>query len=212
EAFARYLAGMGQGMGWFMELVAKEDCACSEEVLAEELALLGIPLVVRVAPDTEAARGHSIAPVGPAVVRSFVLPVELPPGKDGDRITIRIESTPRFWEIDQVALAPDPGAELAPASLKPRSAVLVSPATQEDVMDRIVDSDRHRVALRTGELIEVRFDAPAPAPGLAQSAFVALRGYYQVPVGGNRFINPVAVLSHRSGLRSLPRFAATLPA
>lgn len=214
SAFAGYLAWMGQGMGPFMEIVEKdsdEACVCAEEVLDEELALLHLPLVVTVAPGTETAKTHAVAPVGPATVRSFVLPIELPPGATGDRVTVRIESTPRFWEIDKAALAPDPGAEVTPIALEPRSAELVSPTKREDVQSWITVSDRRRVAVRKGELVEVRFDAPDPAPGLERSIFIALRGYYQVPIGGRRLVNPAAILAHRWGLRSLPRFAASLP-
>jgi hypothetical protein len=212
EAFARYLARMGQGMGPFMEWVAKEDCPCSEEVFDDETGRLGIPLRLTVAPGTSAAPVHLIWPVGPAALRSFVVPIDLPPGAPGERVTLRLESTPRFWEIDRAALAPHAGGDLPPTILRLRSALLSSPGrASEDVAGQLARADRRRIALRTGDLLDLRFEAPAAAPVAKRSLFFALRGFYRVPVGGKRLIDPAAVLSHRLGLRSLPRFAATLP-
>ncbi len=211
EAFARYLATMGQGMGPFMEWVTREDCpgSCRQEVMDEETERLGLPLVITVlTPGPGSAQVHRVAPVGPAVVRSFALSIELPPG--GDPVSIRLEATPRFWEIDRVQLAPDPGGKLEPRILLPGEASLVTASGQEDVLERIIESDRRRVALRAPSYVDARFRAIPPSPGLTRSSFVALRGYYQVLVGGRRLIDLSAVLAHRWGRTSLPRFAASL--
>jgi hypothetical protein len=213
RAFGGYLASMGRGMGPLMEIVENDDdgsCACQEALLSEELALLHMPLVVTVAPGVEGAVRYEVLPIGPAMARRFALPIELPGGA-GDRVTVRLESTPRFWEIDQAEIAPDPGVDVAPQGLAPRAAERVSAAGREDVLEWITGSDRRRAPLRTGEILEASFAAPPAAPGLERSVFVALRGFYQVPVGGRRFVDPAAILAHRWGLRSLPRFAAALP-
>jgi len=39
---------------------------------------------------------------------------------------------------------------------------------------------------------------------------LAIRGYYEFDIGGHPFINPLAILAHRSGRDSLPRFALRL--
>ena len=212
EALFRYLATMGQGMGPLMEWVETEECTteCPRTLLAEELERLAIPLLVKVLSGTRVASVHAVAPIGPAVVRSFALPIDVPP--EGDVVSLRLEATPSFWDIDRVELAEerDPSMPIVPRSLRPRAATLISGPRSDDVLDRITEDDRRRVTLRRGEHVDLRFDAPPQEPGLRRSTFVALRGYYRVPIGGRRFVDPAAVLSHRWGLTSLPRFAGGL--
>ncbi len=209
DALFRYMATMGQGIGPLMaHAVAKADCTCSREVLAEEAELLGLPLVVTVSTGTGWVPVEAILPIGPAVARSIVVPIDLP--ANTDQVSIRLEATPRFWQIDKFELAPAQKSSLSAQLLKPRSATLVATEKSESVIDQITQSDHRRVKLQSTEHVDVLFDAPPTTSG-ARSVFVALRGYYQVPIGGKRLVNVAAVLAHRWGITSLPRFSAGLP-
>lgn len=65
--------------------------------------------------------------------------------------------------------------------------------------------------LRTGEAVELRFVAPPPpAAGLERTVTLRIDGYYEISVGDRGWLNPLAVLAHRSGRDSLPRHVLRL--
>jgi hypothetical protein len=181
QALFRYLTKFGQPIGPLMaHAVLKAGCICAEEVLDEELERLDLPLMVFVGD-----RRYQIDPIGPARARSFVVPVELPPGA---RVTVRLESTPRFWEIDDIRLAP---------------------VTEGALEVRTLD-DARKHTLRRGESVDLRFAVPPPPSG-KRTLLASVRGWYQVPIGGKPLLNLAAVAAHRAGLMSLRDFAAELP-
>lgn len=204
EAFARYLATMGQAMEPFMAKVTKETCtdACRREVWEDETGRLGIPLMVSVTGQAQTA----VAPVG-TELRTFAVEL-LVPNEPGP-LQVRLEATPRFWEITGAWLAEDRGRADGEV-LVPASAVLLHGTTSVDVRALVTNSDRTRAAVVEGETLSVTFGAPAP--GLpTQSTFIALRAHMRVPVGGRRLLDLPRIAAHRWGLTSLPRFSAALP-
>lgn len=212
DAFARYLARMGQGMGPFMRWVTGEDCsaACRREVMDDETVRLGIPLAVTATVGGEAARTWSVRAIGPGAGRRVALPLDLP--TNGARVKIRLEGTRRFWRIDDVALARRAEATLDPVPMSPSAAALTSPAGPPvEVTRRVRSGDRDRVAFASPSFLDVRFRASPVVQGRARAAFVAVTGHYDAPIGGGPWIDACAVLSHRAGWASLPRFAAGLP-
>lgn len=211
STFARYLAKMGQGMGPFMELVEEDDdihCDCQSQLLGEELDLLHLPLTITVAPGTPHEARVAVLPYGPATLRTFTVPLNLPEDAPSERIVLRLESTPRFWEVDQALLAEGPKEYVKYMAIAPKPAKLLAASHEEDVTEWITDADRRRLAVRPGEAVFAGFDMPSRQEGAEESVFVALRGYYELPVGGKALVNPWAVLAHRLKVRSLPRFAA----
>ena len=213
EAFVRYLATMGRGVRPLLELTQEATCGCYQSYLAEEIERLGLPLWVSVSAGGGGwTSAPSLQPVGPAIARSQALPIDLPPG-GGDRVVIRLEATPRFWEVDAVALASAPDRPLDARVLLPRSATLSyagasGAATRAvDVTATLAASDGDRVDLHPGDRVDVTFDAPPPALGLERTAVASLRGYYAMDVGGRWGVSPAAMVAHRVGLASLPRFA-----
>jgi len=205
EALGRYLATMGQGLRPLLEWACPEASASSRRIIDEEIERLGLPLSIQVSSGGAWVDAEALQPVGPAILRSQALIVDLPPG--GDRVSFRLQTTPRFWEIDQIELAPVTSAPLAPTELPPRAAVRSS---GEDVTAALAERDGAHVVLHPGEHVDVRFDAPPLAPGLARTVVASMRGYYAVDVGGHRGVNPAMLVAHRLGLVSLQRFAREL--
>jgi hypothetical protein len=215
DAFARYLARMGEGMGPFMRWVTKEDCSvsCRREVMDDETDRLGIPLRATATSGGRILGAWSVRAIGPGPGRRIALPVDLP-GGSREPVTVRLEGTRRFWKVDEVALAPR-GDGPAPTRIAPRAAELVSDAgARADVTRTIASRDRDRVAFDAPFHLEVRFP-PAPRgegrERRTRTIFVAATGHYDAPIGGGPWIDACAVLSHRAGWTSLPRFAASLP-
>ena len=205
-AFGQYMATMGRGVRPLVEWAEDKDCACSRAYVDEEIERLGFPLWVQTStsPTGPWTPAPALQPVGPAIARSQALPIALPPGNG--HVFVRIEATPQFWEIDQVALAPAPEAPLAPRVLHARSAVLSSGA---DVTRLLAARDGEHVVLHRGEHVDVQFDAPAQEGG-ERTVVAAVRGYYEMDIGGKWGINPATLIGHRLGVVSLPRFAAEL--
>lgn len=196
-AFVRYMATMGQGVRPLMELRAASDesCACYQRYITAEIERMGFPLWISVG-DARA----SLQPVGPAVLRAQALPIDLPRDA-GDRVRVRLEATPRFWEIASV--------ELAPYDPEPLDVRVLAPVGPSSAL--LGEADGHRASLRPGEHLDVRFDAPPPpADGRARTVVARLRGYYDLDIGGPAGVNVARMIAHRAGWVSLPRFAERL--
>ncbi len=205
-AFVSYLATMGQGIRPLLEWGGGQGDDCYQDYLSAEIDRLGLPMWVTVASGGATGTRATLQPVGPAISRSQALPIVLP-GGDG-RLVVRLEATPRFWEIDQVQLAPDDAPPIESRALWASSATTSSGT---DVRDAIASTDRRRVVIRPGEHVDVRFtEPPSAVPGLHRTVLAQLRGYYALDIGGRHGVDPLRVLAHRMGLRSLPRFAAGL--
>ena len=112
---------------------------------------------------------------GPMAARDFVIPFEAPPG---DSLAIRLRCGFMFWEIDYAAMDYSPD--------RPVEMLAVDAAAAADQHGRDL-----RAVLASGD--GVRYDQPAvgdaavlrfaipPAPaGMAQAAFLATQGYYDI--------------------------------
>ncbi|MBI2566357.1 MAG: hypothetical protein HYV63_04915 [Candidatus Schekmanbacteria bacterium] len=206
EALISYLARMGQGVRPLMDL-GFELVGCDDYrgYLDEEMERLGLSLHLRLSADGKAVSLPALAPIGPAVSRRLAVPIELPPG--GDRVTVQLEATPRFWEIQEVTIASALPPDTSPRELRARSALL---ASGTDVAALLAAADGRRVNLAPGERVEVAFEAPPPAPGRMRTVIASMRGYYAIDIGGVPGINAAALLAHHLELVTLPRFAARL--
>jgi hypothetical protein len=208
EAYVRYMATLGPGMGRLMRLAQTSTTYPYAQRVADESRRLGLPLVVYLGAAGQGGEapgsGLALGPLSPAVPRDFAVPLTLPPG-DEPEVTIRLEMTPLFWEIDQVRLAAAPDAPTAAVVLRPRA---VHDAAGRDVRALVAAAEGRRAVLHKNDYIEATFDAP-PAAGAdsERTVVVAVRGYYEGEFGGRAFLNPYALLAHHLGLRSLPRFA-----
>lgn len=207
QAFIRYMASMGQGVRPLLELSAEsyEGCACYQEYMAAEIDRMGFPLAVSVSVAGGPAVREALSPVGPATLRSQAFSFALPPGEGP--VVVRLEATPRFWELDRIALAPAADLALSPRTLAPRSAS----SAAGDQLGLLTGNDGRRAVLRPGERVDLRFEAPPPpAPGLSRTVVARLRGYYDLDIGGHRGVNVAQIAAHRLGWTSLPRFAEKL--
>jgi hypothetical protein len=207
EAFIRYMATMGQGVRPLLELSAEnyKGCACYQDYVASEIERMGFPLRIQIAGMAAVGQPEALPPVGPAILRSQVVPVELPAG--AGPVEVRLEATPRFWEIDQVALFAE-GHEVTPQEIRPQSARSV----RGDELNALLANDGQRVVLQPGERVDLRFAAPqAPAAGLTRTVVAQLRGYYDLDIGGPVGVNTAQIVAHHMGWTSLPRFAERLP-
>lgn len=205
KAFVGYLATMGQGVGPLLVWAQEETCDCYPEYMAEEIDRMGLALKVSVSSGGAFEAATALQPVGPAISRSQALPITLPAG--GDRVSIRLETTPLFWEIDQVQLAPAPDDTLEPLVLSPRTAAL---SAGGDGAQLLSARDRQRVVLQQGEKLDAIFEAPPLVPGSERTVVASVRGYYEMEIGGKVGVNPATLLAHRMGWVSLPTFAAGL--
>lgn len=193
ESFIRYMAQMGQGVRPLLEMrmQSDEDCACYRAYMQAEIVRLGFPMWI-----SGGATKTRIGPVGPAVPRVQAVAIDLPAG---DRVDVTLETTPRFWAIDDVMLAAWDGAALAPQTL--------APIGDAELGAR----DGVRATLRPGERRDVRFAAPPPpAPGMRRTVSAKLRGYYDLDIGGAAGANIPRLVAHRLGWVSLPRYAERL--
>jgi hypothetical protein len=122
-------------------------------------------------------------------------------------VTIELEGTPRFWEVGEVLLAPSSDDALEVEVLSPRAALTGAGA---DVLALLADTDARRVVVKPGEHVDVRFDAPPPAPGKTRTVLARLRGYYDLDIGGAAGVNVPRLVAHRLGWVSLPSYAEKL--
>ena len=206
EAFARYLARMGPGLGRLLTWAQDSSSYPYRKRLDDEKQRLGLLLQVQLWDGRRWQRAATVQPIGPAVLRSQAVPLALPPG-DQKTLGVRLVMAPLLWELDQLQLAPAPLHTAAPLVLRPRtSGEGVDPRTAR----LLAEADRARLTLAPGESTELRFDAPPPVAGLRRTVVLKIRGYYEFRIGGRGWLNPWAVMRHRSGADSLPRYALEL--
>lgn len=180
RAFFRYLATMGQGVSPLMEHAVRTDCGTACAREVMADELDRLGLPLLVTAGTRDP--VHVMPTSPALLRRFAIPIELPAG---DRATIRLQAAPGFWELGDVCLAPE-SAEVAAVTL---------------------DGLKERILVPPSSHVDLRFAAPPPGSG-KRSVFVAVEAHYRVPIGGD-LLHPFAILAHRWGVTTLPRFAAT---
>lgn len=199
EAYVHYMATMGPGAGVLMRWAQSDTDYPYAQRVADEARRLGLPLTVH-AVGTGAV--VELGPIGPAIQRDFVVPLPLP--ASGDTVTIELSLTPLFWEIDQARLAVAPAGPLPGQLLQPES---VQDHQGRSLLPLLRDADGQRVRLQNSEYIEAGFVAPPTVAGTERTVVLAIRGFYEMDFGGRGWLNPLALVAHRLGYRSLPRFA-----
>jgi hypothetical protein len=114
---------------------------------------------------------------GPEVAKRQVLPVDLT-GIPGDRIRVRLESAPAFWDIDYVGLGAAVDAEVTTHTLATTRAA--SPR-QPDALQRLAANDGRMLDMEYGDTvrIEVRDTAP-PVRGMTRSYLARTSGWYRI--------------------------------
>jgi hypothetical protein len=207
EAFARYLAHMGPGLGTLLEWSQCSEDYPFRDRVRDEMRRLGLVIDVELWNGTDWVRQTEIRPIGPAVVRDQAVRLELPEGET-NTVRVRLAMTPRFCEIDRLALELAPVAVATPTRLEPAGAVGVRGA---DTKTTLASRDGVRLRLDEGQSTDVVFLAPAaPEAGVVRTVVLEVSGYYSFDIGGRGWLNPLAIWRHRNGHDSLPRFAARL--
>jgi hypothetical protein len=203
EAFAAYLAEMGPGLGALMDLAQCSESYPYRQRVADEIRRLGLVVPVEVWDGQTWKQQAEIEPIGLATMRSQAIPLALPDGPS-DTVRVRLKMTPMFCEIDQLLLAQSPIREATPDELVPSKA---AGAGGPDPLERLIAGDGYRVLLRTDETVDVSFAASPVPSGRQRTIVLQIRGYYSFDIGGRAWLSPLAIMRHRSGSDSLPRFA-----
>lgn len=112
---------------------------------------------------------------GPEVQKTHAIPLDLS-RTTGDRIRIRLESSPSFWLVDWVALDSTPERPVTLHEVTMRSAIAPN---GRDVMPELHAKDGQDLLLETGEVVELMLDAPALAPGSARTYLSRTTGWYR---------------------------------
>ena len=207
EAFGQYLANMGPGLGPLLRWAQTNRSYAYRQRLDDEMHRLGLLLGVAVWAEGKWSPAAELKPLGPAILRTVAMPIELPP-EGGATVRVRLAMTPLFWEIDQAALGRELPGAAQEQRVRPRSAQL---GDGRDALGLLAQADASRVTLRPGEGVALEFDVPAaPAAGLERTIALDIRGYYEFEIGGHRWLDALAVMAHRSGRDSLPRYALRL--
>lgn len=211
DAFFRYVATMGQGLDAVMERAVRTDCprehtvSCAAEVMEDEQRRLGLPLRAEVRDGDVVRARFVVPPPGATKVRAIALPFT------GRATELRLAAATDFWEIERVAIGRDDGAREPSSMLAPVEARVEGGSAARDVTATVARPDGARAVLAPGERLALRFAAVGRRGGssaLGARAHVSARGFYRVPIGGRSLLDPFAVLAHRAGLTTLPRFAA----
>lgn len=204
--FFRYVAKMGQGLDTIMERAVRTDCprehtvTCAAEVMEDEQRRLGLPLLAEARDGTTVLGRFVVYPPGATRPRAIALPL---PARTTE---LRLETTPGFWELGRITHGRHHGERVPTATLTPIAAhVTARDGASRDVTALVTTPDGARVAIAPDERLALTFAKPPPE---ARTTLVVARGYYRVPIGGRSLVDPFAVLAHRAGFTSLPRFAA----
>ena len=201
DAFTDYLAQMGPGLSVLLRSAEDSSSYPYKTRLDDEMRKLGLYLDVEVWDGTAWHTAGALRPIGPAVYREQAIAIALPRGSE-PTMRVRLSMAPLLWEVDRARLCARSVLADEPVSLTPREGEGVA---------KLRDADGDRLVLHKGESIELAFDATAPPKaGWTRTVFVSIRGYYDVDIGGHGWLDPFAVMAHRTGRTSLPRHALAL--
>lgn len=209
-----YLAEMGPGLGALLHLAERSHRYPYARRIADEIDRLDLPLWIDV---NGAAERRRVPPIGPALLRTFVVPLQASPR--AGHLHVRLSGTPGVWEVDQVALVSGGAPRDAPRPLDALRAIDTLDAIgtldagtplgqRSDAAALLATADARRLELLQGAAVDLELAAPAEPPRDARTLFARLRGYYEVDIGGRRWIDPIAVWQHHTGVRSFPRWFA----
>ncbi|HEU4939982.1 MAG TPA: hypothetical protein VFT97_00020, partial [Candidatus Eisenbacteria bacterium] len=120
-------------------------------------------------------RQSSVWGGGPEVQKTHAIPLDLSRVR-GDRIRIRLESSPSFWLVDWVALDTTPERPVTLREVTMRSAIAPD---GRDVTPELLQKDGRDLLLETGEVVELTLDAPPTPPGSARTYLSRTTGWYR---------------------------------
>lgn len=113
---------------------------------------------------------------GPEVSKRQILNLDLS-SIEGDSVTIRLESAPMFWLLDQVALDYSADRPIRVTQLTPATAIDQSGRDQRSLLGR---ADHGYLALQTGDHTDLSFVVPTLPQGLVRSYVLKSTGYYEI--------------------------------
>jgi hypothetical protein len=114
---------------------------------------------------------------GPEVAKRQVLPLDLS-GIPGDRIRVRLESAPAFWDIDYVGLGVAVDTKVTTHVLTTTTA---SSPKFPDALARLATADGRMLDMEIGDTVELEVrDAIPPARGMTRSYLARTNGWYRI--------------------------------
>jgi len=125
-------------------------------------------------------KGASWQEVGAVTAHEAVeLPIE---DLSGDRLRLRLDSTPGLWTVDGAEVDYGPASPLDVTELRPA----VARMRDRDVRDRLGATDARRLVMERGDSVDLTFEAPPPRAGRHRTFVLKAAGYYTilVPTGG----------------------------
>ena len=165
----------------------------------------GVDLRVEVERGGKWERVAVVPTVGPASLRHFAVP--LPPA-DGPVTRVRLRGGVGFWMADRIALAPVEASRPLARTFAPTRAVQ-SDGTDVRRSLGVTDGTYQVLAVR-GERVDLAFEIPPPAPGLARDAFLHTSGYYRVHTPPQSELSAGTLYRLRDEPGSLSRFSVEL--
>lgn len=171
-AFYQTMAYFGRSSGDFLATLERSGDSLAPLATGMSRVLGGIDVSVRLADGTWTPVGTFGEP-GPIATDISILPLDLPSGTSGERITVRLSLAQGNWRLDHVALARLDGTA-NPVSLEP-IAVLRNHEPDSVAAVRLADPDQHLVTY-PGDTYRMTFRLPErmDAPAL----FLDTQGYY----------------------------------
>lgn len=170
----------------------------------------GVDLEVEVLDGSAWKRVAHVPTVGPAALRqvAVLLPASLGAGRT---VTVRLSGGTAFWRIDQLALSRASGERptvhrLAPVETRDSR----RPATADPRALLAAVDGRYHVLAEKGDLLDLRFDLPALAPGQTRDGYFQSHGYYNVHRPASSTWNPGTLRALSRDPGALARFGIDL--
>ena len=114
---------------------------------------------------------------GPLVTEDRVIPLDLS-GISGDKLLLRLEPPPGFWQIDYIAI--DYGASQKPVGSEvPLKTARDQSGKEITSVLRQADDVYHQMP-QLNDWFEAEFAAPEQKPGMKRSIFLKSTGYYEI--------------------------------
>lgn len=120
---------------------------------------------------------------GPEVAKRQAMRLDLS-GVEGEKVRVRLESIPLFWNLDRVAIdfPGTVGVRPAPEVREVEAASARMLADGRDVTALLATVDGAELVLETGEAAELRFLVPPLPEGSTRSYVAASTGWYRIHV------------------------------
>jgi hypothetical protein len=126
------------------------------------------------------SRGR-IMSIGPEMTKTVVVPLGALPSQN-ERLRVRLESVPSFWQIDRAAIDFGPEGDFSVMAIEAENAVDWNSA---DVRAQLREIDGDHVVMQRGDTVYVEFRVPAPAAGKERSYLARTSGWYKINAPGD---------------------------